>query len=186
MVAFRALAAAVLLGAVLGSPARAEGDAVAGEKVFKKCMACHKVGEGAKNSVGPILNGVIGRHAGTVEGYSYSRLNSNSGANGLVWTEAAIFDYLADPEHLSEEAPDRCRQGRPDRRRHQDDPQAAGRSRPAECHRVPEEILDGALTLQRLSALAPGGGPSMLRPPRGHGHPTHANRSGAEGMAGAA
>ena len=72
MVAFRGIAAALLLGTVLGLPARAEGDAVAGEKVFKKCMACHKVGEAAKNSVGPVLNGVIGRPAGTAEGYSYS------------------------------------------------------------------------------------------------------------------
>lgn len=72
-------------------------DADAGEQVFRKCRACHQVGEGAKNGVGPAQNGVIGRTAGTAEGYNYSPLNKAAGAAGLVWTENAIFDYLADP-----------------------------------------------------------------------------------------
>ena len=83
-------------------PARAEGDPALGEKVFKRCMACHKVGEGAKNGVGPILNGLIGRPAGTVEGFAYSQLNKNAGAVGLVWTEETILAYLADPKAFLE------------------------------------------------------------------------------------
>lgn len=84
---------------VLGFAAQAdEGDAAAGEKVFKKCTACHKIGEGAKNSTGPLLNGVVGRQAGTVEGFKYSAINHNAGANGLTWTEENLFAYLADPQ----------------------------------------------------------------------------------------
>jgi len=92
------LAAAALV-AVMASPARvsAQGNAEEGEVVFKKCMACHRVGEGAKNLVGPILNGVLGRRAGTIEGYAYSELNKAAGANGLEWNEERIFVYLEDP-----------------------------------------------------------------------------------------
>ena len=72
-------------------------DAAAGEKVFKKCMTCHRIGPGAKNAIGPEQNGLIGRTAGTVEGFKYSDLNKNSGANGLVWNEDTIFQYLPDP-----------------------------------------------------------------------------------------
>lgn len=94
------LLAAVLLFAAAAAPAAAQdlgGDAVKGEQVFKKCLACHKVGDGAKNGVGPTQNGVIGRAAGTIEGFAYSPLNKAAGANGLVWTEQLIFDYLPDP-----------------------------------------------------------------------------------------
>jgi len=73
------------------------GDVESGQQVFKKCMACHRVGEGAKNLVGPSLNGVFGRQAGTMEGYSYSALNKAAGESGLVWSEALIFSYLEDP-----------------------------------------------------------------------------------------
>ena len=91
--------AAVAAIALLGSAgaALADGDAVKGAKIFKKCMACHKVGEGAKNGVGPLLNGIVGRPAGSVEGYVYSGLNKSSGAAGLLWTEDKILAYLPDP-----------------------------------------------------------------------------------------
>lgn len=68
-----------------------------GETVFKKCMACHRIGEGAKNLVGPVLNNVVGRQAGTVEGFSYSALNKSAGEAGLVWTPELIVEYLPDP-----------------------------------------------------------------------------------------
>ncbi|RXV59295.1 cytochrome c family protein [Roseovarius sp. A46] len=71
------------------------GDAAAGEKVFNKCKACHQVGEKAKNRVGPVLNGVVGRAAGTAEGFRYSDAMSES---GLVWDEAALATFLADPK----------------------------------------------------------------------------------------
>lgn len=93
------LSISVMAAAFVSSPAFAEvkGDAANGEQVFKKCMACHRVGDGAKNSVGPALNGVIGRQAGTGEGYSYSTLNKAAGDSGLVWTEERILAYLEDP-----------------------------------------------------------------------------------------
>src|SRR5204863_2817713 len=59
-------------------------DVAAGEKAFAKCRVCHQVGETAKNLVGPVLNGLVGRKAGSIEGYSYSDANKNS---GLTWDE---------------------------------------------------------------------------------------------------
>jgi cytochrome c len=70
-------------------------DAAAGEKVFAPCKACHQIGENAKNAVGPILNGLIGRKAGTVEGYNYSPANKNS---GLTWDEATFTEYIQNPK----------------------------------------------------------------------------------------
>src|ERR1051325_4012012 len=70
-------------------------DAAAGEKVFLQCKACHQVGETAKNAIGPVLNGLFGRKAGTVEGYSYSAANKNS---GLTWDEATFREYIKDPK----------------------------------------------------------------------------------------
>lgn len=70
-------------------------DIAAGEKSFNKCRACHQVGETAKNTVGPILNGLFGRKSGTVAGYNYSEANKNS---GLTWDEAVFIDYIKDPK----------------------------------------------------------------------------------------
>jgi cytochrome c len=75
--------------------ARADGDADAGKNVFKKCHACHNVGEGAKNAVGPELNGIVGRKAGTAEGYNYSDANKGS---GITWDAATLDVYLKDPK----------------------------------------------------------------------------------------
>jgi cytochrome c len=75
--------------------ARAAGDADAGKQVFKKCHACHNVGEGARNAVGPELNGVVGRKAGTVEGYHYSDANKDS---GITWDADTLKVYLKDPK----------------------------------------------------------------------------------------
>jgi cytochrome c len=70
-------------------------DVAAGEKSFNKCRACHQVGETAKNTVGPILNGLFGRKSGTVAGYNYSDANRNS---GLTWDEQVFTDYIKDPK----------------------------------------------------------------------------------------
>ena len=64
------------------------------EGVRPVCRACHQIGETAKNGVGPELNGLIGRHSGSVPGYSYSPANKNS---GLTWDEATFRDYIKDP-----------------------------------------------------------------------------------------
>jgi cytochrome c len=70
-------------------------DATGGEHVFLKCRACHQIGEGAHNSVGPVLNGVVGRKAGTYPDYNYSDANKNS---GLTWDEATLKEYLKNPQ----------------------------------------------------------------------------------------
>jgi cytochrome c len=72
-------------------------DATKGEQVFKQCMTCHRIGPDAKNLVGPVLTGVIGRQSGTVPGFAYSTLNKAAGENGLVWTDDLIMQYLPDP-----------------------------------------------------------------------------------------
>ena len=91
----------VLLVAVSLASARpalaADGNADNGEDVFKKCRACHDVGPGAKNKVGPLLDGIIGRTSGTVEGFAYSEANKDAGAKGLVWTEELLLKYLENP-----------------------------------------------------------------------------------------
>jgi cytochrome c len=85
------VAAVVLAGSLSAAGAQ---DAALGEKVFLKCKACHQVGEGAKSAVGPVLNGIIGRPAGTYPGYSYSDANKGS---GITWDEATLKDYLKNP-----------------------------------------------------------------------------------------
>jgi cytochrome c len=88
------LAIAILAGLAAAQTARADGDAAAGEQVFKQCLPCHSIGPGAKNKVGPVLNGVDGRKSGTVEGFSYSAANKDS---GITWSEATFKDYIKDP-----------------------------------------------------------------------------------------
>lgn len=70
----------------------------AGEKVFKKCAACHKVGEGAKNGTGPLMNGIVGRTAGAVEGFKYSKPLLDMAAGGLVWDDASLHAFLENPK----------------------------------------------------------------------------------------
>ena len=88
-----ALSAAAVLA--FTSSAFAAGDPDAGAKVFNKCKACHQIGPGAKNVVGPELNGLNGRHTGAVEGYNYSDANKNS---GLTWDEATFLEYITAPQ----------------------------------------------------------------------------------------
>ena len=70
-------------------------DADAGKTSFYKCLACHAVGEGAKNKVGPVLNGLDGRKSGSIEGYSYSDANKNS---GITWNKETFLEYIKDPK----------------------------------------------------------------------------------------
>ena len=76
----------------------ADGDPAAGEKVFKKCSACHAVGAGAKNKVGPELNGIVGRKVASVEGFKYSPAMTEFGAGDKAWDAATLDAYLADPK----------------------------------------------------------------------------------------
>jgi len=88
-----ALATAALAVAAMTQAAQAQ-DVAAGEQSFKKCFPCHSIGEGAKNKVGPELNGLDGRHSGTAPGYNYSDANKSS---GIVWSEATFKEYIKDP-----------------------------------------------------------------------------------------
>jgi cytochrome c len=88
----RLMIAAVALAA--GAGAANAQDLAAGATSFKKCAACHDVGEAAKNKVGPILNGLDGRKSGTVAGYNYSDANKKS---EITWNEATFLEYIKDP-----------------------------------------------------------------------------------------
>lgn len=90
------VAAFAVVGA-LGSAAAQDANVEEGAEVFKKCRACHDLGPDAKNKVGPVLNGIIGRKAGTIDGFAYSDANKASGAKGLTWTEDVLFKYLENP-----------------------------------------------------------------------------------------
>jgi cytochrome c len=85
------VAVAMVAGSICAAHAQ---DVAAGEQSFKKCFPCHSIGEGAKNKVGPILNGLDGRHSGAVAGYSYSDANKNS---GITWSKTEFLDYIKDP-----------------------------------------------------------------------------------------
>ena len=81
---------------VVALPAVASAqDPEAGKKVFKKCAACHAIGPGAKNKVGPPLNGLDGRAAGSVEGFKYSKAMKGS---GITWDQASFIEFIAKPK----------------------------------------------------------------------------------------
>jgi len=89
----------VLVTLFLGSNgAFAQADASKGAKVFKKCKACHAVGEGAKNKVGPQLNDLFGRVAGSLDGYKYSKAMVAKGGGGLSWNEENLATFLTKPK----------------------------------------------------------------------------------------
>lgn len=80
-----------------GSTVAHAQDVDAGKRVFNKCLACHAIGPGAATKVGPELNGVIGRKAGSVAGYNYSDANKNS---GITWTEDEFAAYIRNPQGI--------------------------------------------------------------------------------------
>jgi cytochrome c len=89
------LGALVVIALSATASAALAQDAAAGKTSFNKCLACHAIGEGAKNKVGPQLNGLDGRKSGTAPDYSYSDANKNSGIN---WNEAQFKEYIKDPK----------------------------------------------------------------------------------------
>ena len=95
-----ALLAAGLLVVTAASPAFAEGDAAKGEKLFARCKACHTIEAGGPNRVGPNLHGVVGRTAGTHEGFKYSKAMQEAGAGGLVWDAESLSSYLENPREF--------------------------------------------------------------------------------------
>lgn len=99
----RVLSMAMAMFVVSAPAALAEGDAAAGEKVFRRCMACHAVGDGAKNKVGPQLNGVVGRAIGTAEGYSYGAGLAKLAESGLTWDAENMAKYIIGPADYVQE-----------------------------------------------------------------------------------
>ena len=83
--------AALIIASSVSSVAQ---DAQKGAAVFNVCLACHAIGPGAQNKIGPELNGLDGRKAGTVPGFAYSDANKNS---GIVWNEVTFEDYIKNP-----------------------------------------------------------------------------------------
>lgn len=80
--------------------ADASGDIKAGAKVFSKCIGCHQIGEGAKDQIGPHLNGIFGRKAAVHDGYAYSKSMTRAGVDGLVWTAKTLDAYIENPRAL--------------------------------------------------------------------------------------
>jgi len=68
-----------------------------GQKSFNKCVACHTVGANATNKTGPVLNNVVGRKAGMLEGFSYSPAMTDAGKAGLLWDEQTLAKYITNP-----------------------------------------------------------------------------------------
>jgi cytochrome c len=89
------LSSLAVVTSLMAVPGALAQDVTAGKSSFNKCMACHAIGEGAKNKVGPELNGLDGRKSGSVEGYSYSDANKNS---GITWSKDQFLDYIKEPK----------------------------------------------------------------------------------------
>lgn len=84
----------------VGAQPSLAGDATKGEKIFKRCISCHMVGEGAKPRVGPALNNIFSRGIGAVEGYSYSKSMKEFAASEGKWTEENLSAYLESPRSV--------------------------------------------------------------------------------------
>jgi cytochrome c len=84
---------AALVAAMAATASAADLDN--GKSIFNKCRACHQIGETAKNMVGPELNGLFGRKAGSAPGFNYSEANKGS---GITWDEATFREYIKNPK----------------------------------------------------------------------------------------
>ena len=88
------LALVAAAGLAVSTGAALAQDVAAGETSFRKCAPCHSIGPDATNKVGPVLNGLNGRPAGSVDGFNYSDANKGS---GITWGEAVFKEYIKDP-----------------------------------------------------------------------------------------
>jgi cytochrome c len=91
---------AAALGLVLPEVVLADGDPAVGERSFRKCQACHEIGDDAVAKVGPPLTGIIGRAAGSIEGFAYSDAMHTAAEGGLVWSEEELDKFLAKPREV--------------------------------------------------------------------------------------
>jgi cytochrome c len=94
---FVALGIVFAFAPIAGAKAQA-GDPAAGQRVFNQCMACHTIQQGQPNRVGPNLHGVIGRRAGSIEGFRYSANMKQLGEGGHTWNEETLRPYLQNPK----------------------------------------------------------------------------------------
>lgn len=94
---FIALSVSIMAAVSFSAASFAEGDAVKGQKVFKKCKACHTVNEGGKKLIGPNLFGIVGKKAAQMEGFKYSKAMT---ASGLTWDDATLDTFLKKPKAL--------------------------------------------------------------------------------------
>jgi cytochrome c len=97
------LAAVALLA--VSAPAQAEGDATKGKADFAKCAICHQVGPGAATLVGPELNGIVGRKAGSIADYPYSAGMKKLAGEGFVWSAENLDKWIADPKAMIPDSP---------------------------------------------------------------------------------
>lgn len=94
------LAASLLVLIPAVTPAFAEGDVAKGEKLFKRCAACHSVTADGASKAGPNLHDVVGRTTGTLEGFKYSDAMVKLGAEGHVWTPEELDKFIENPKKL--------------------------------------------------------------------------------------
>lgn len=99
----RRLMMTMVMAAAASMPVAAfadEGDAAAGQRVFNQCRACHTINEGGRSGVGPNLWGIVGRRAGSIEGFRYSSNLRELAAGGLTWTEDRLRAYIQNPKSV--------------------------------------------------------------------------------------
>ena len=94
------LGAFLVIAPIAGAKAQS-GDPAAGQRVFNQCRACHTIEQGGRNGVGPNLHGVMGRRAGSIEGFRYSGNMKQLGENGHVWNEETLRPYLQNPKAVA-------------------------------------------------------------------------------------
>jgi cytochrome c2 len=87
-----------LIALALVAPTYAAGDPDAGKAVFAKCAACHNIGPGAANKIGPALTGVVGRQPGTAMGFTYSSAMKDFGTKNAAWTPDLLAQFLKGPK----------------------------------------------------------------------------------------
>lgn len=92
------IATIAMLLATLAAPVMAEGDVKKGEKVFKKCKACHAIGEGAKNKAGPVLTGIMDSNAAQYPDFKYSSAMIEAAEDGLIWDDENLGAFLKKPK----------------------------------------------------------------------------------------
>ena len=96
---FATMAAVFVAGLALAGSAAGQ-DVQMGEQVFRQCALCHEIGDGARNRQGPVLTGIVGRKAASIEDFPYSEALKAAGADGLVWTPEALGAFVAAPRHF--------------------------------------------------------------------------------------